>query len=572
LSEDQEKDQEETKSEESEEQSPAPQEAAEAEGSGEVEPAGAAEDGEAAPEDEEEPEEPVEYELLGSTPQKGCIVEYEVSIPWTVYAERTDELFKELRQSVTIEGFRRGKAPRKLLQIRFGKEITKDACQALAANVGKQIAEEQELALLGEPYLDVEEKKANDSNDQPAKSADEEVEVKADKGQDEAAEETDSKDEKKGKDTAEKKKVEEKKSITIEGEGNPVKLIIEMESEPKLTITGYQDGLEVEVERRDVTDEMVGQQLEQIREGTAQFVAAAESAVFNKGDGALIDYEALDQNGAPLAQMTRTDCFERDLAAAVPPQLAEQLSGLKAGTTIEADIESSHQTRRGEERKTTDKHRLTLKEIRIRELPNLDDEFAKDLGDFDSLDALKDRIRKDLETQAERANRDETLAKICDKLLEANEFDAPRSMVATATYQAIQNAEMRLARMGLGFQSLGEDAQERYLESTRAEAERNVKINLAVRAVAQAEKIDPDDSDVDRQLEQMANDEGRKPLAIRARLEREKRFDNLKAELAVDKVNDFLISKTKVTPVDPKPPKAQEDNAEETKEDPEKSE
>jgi trigger factor len=505
LSEDQEKDQEEAKPEATEEQSPVAQAEQAAEGS---------EEAVAADAGAEEEEEKVEYQLLETLPKEGSVSHYKVSVPRQVYSERTDKLFKELSQNVTIEGFRRGKAPRKLLEIRYGKEITEDAARDLAANVTKQLIDAEKLTALGEPDLH---------------------------------------------------------EWTVEGD-NPIELIIEIETQPKLAIAGYESGLEIEVEKREVTGEMVEKQLERIREGSAQFVTAPESAVFKKGDGALIDYEALDQNGAPLANMAREDCFERDLAAAVHPQLAAKLDGLKAGETVEAEIESTHQTRRGEERKTTDKHRLTLKEIKRRELPALDDEFAKDMGDFESLAALKDRIRKDLETQAERATRDETLAKICDKILEANPFEAPRSLTAYSTYQMLQGSEQRLAYMGLSFQSLGEDAQERYLESARAEAERNVKINLAVRAIAEAEKIEASDEDFEKAIEKMAEAEGRRPLAIRARLEREKRIDDMKSELLVDKVNDFLISKTKVTLVEPKPPEEKQDDAKEEKEESGKSE
>ena len=453
-------------------------------------PAEAAAEASAAEEPQEEEEEKVAYQVLETVALEGSVKQYKVSIAREVFNARTTDLYKELGATVTIEGFRRGKAPLRLLEIRYGKEVEEDAVKELAANVSAQIIESDKLQALGEPDL---------------------------------------------------------KDWTV-GKDNPVELVLEIEVRPEVSIQGY-EGLEVEVEDRQVSEEMVAGELERLRQSSAQFKTAPEGALFNPGDGAVVDYEVLDQNGARLERLCASGRFEPDLAAQSPRELAERLPGLAPGQTISAKIESIHHTRRGEERKSIDTHTLTLKEIKLRELPELDDEFAKDLGDFASLEALKERIRKDLQAQLDLRAREETVHSIYDRLLEANPFPAPRTIVAASTLSMVGGAARQLAAAGVSLQDFDEATQQRYLDSTRKDAERRVRIDLAVLSIAKEQNIQVAEEDLERAIERMAEREGRRPLAIRARLERERRLEALRSELLVDKVNDFLISKTRVKKV-----------------------
>jgi trigger factor len=439
---------------------------------------------------EEEPEK-VPYDLVETSSKEGSIAIHKVTIPRDAYDSETERLYKDLSSSVTIEGFRRGKAPRKLLQIRFGKEVQKDALDRLSENIAAQLVEDQKIEPLSDPVV---------------------------------AEST----------------VEDDKDL---------ELTIEVEVRPKLEIKPI-EGMQVEIAKREVTPEAVEERLGQLREANAQYTTAPESARFNPGDGAVIDYTVVDKQGQPLQRLSRKDSFERDLSARVAPELAEKLPGARIGQTVVAQIESKHQTRRGEERTSVDTHQLTLKEIKIRELPELDNEFAKDLGEFDSLKELSEHVAKELETAAKRQNREEILSKVYDKILEANPFDAPKSVVERSAVDMLGGAAQRLAAFGMRFQDLDEETQERYMESSRAEAERMVKINFVLNAIAEAQDIEVSDVDLDKAIERMAEEEGRRPLAIRARLERERRLEGLRSDLLVERVNDFLVSNATVTAVE----------------------
>ncbi len=465
----------------------------EAQPAAEAEPAVAAEPTTATAEEQEQ-EKKVPYEIIEKHPHEGSVVHYKVSVPREELDSRMEEMLKDLKSSVAIEGFRKGKAPRKLLEIRYGKDVKEDSVKTIAGNVSEQIVENEKLALVAEPDLH---------------------------------------------------------NWTAE-EGQSVELTIEYEIRPEIDVVGYEN-LEVEVTEQNVTEEMVESRLAQLRESNAQFKSAGEDAKFNPGDAAVVDYEVLDEHGHRLERYTLENQLERDPMARFPKQITDQLVGLAAGQTITAEVESSHQTRQGQQRITKDTHKLTVREIKIKELPELDDDFAKDLGDFNSIGEVRDRIRKDLEARAESIMNDEALTKIQDKILEQNPFDAPRSVVAASTVNMVRQQSQRLAYAGVNLNQLSEDAQRRYVDATRVDAERGVKRDIMLANIARKENIEVTDEDVNQTIDRIAEAEGRRPLAIRARMERENRLDDLKGELLITKVNELLLSKTKINKVAPAP-------------------
>lgn len=436
----------------------------------------------------------IPYEILEKIPQPGSVIHYKISVSREKMAEEMEEMLHELKDTVSIEGFRRGKAPRKLLEIRYGKEVREDAVKSIAANVGEQIIEADQLKLVTEGDLH---------------------------------------------------------SWTAEGD-NPLEMVIEFEVQPEIDVTGY-DSLDVEVEEQTLTDEMVERRLEQLRESNAQYKSAGEGARFNPGDGASFDYEVFDEKGNKLEKQSAMNLFERDPMSRLPKELSEKLPGLAVGESIEAQLQDTHQTRQGQSRTTNDTHRLTLREIKIKELPALDDDFAKDLGEFNTIDELRDRIRKDLQARADHLMREQALNKVHDKLIEANPFEPPRSIVAASTMSMVRERTQQLAYAGINIGNLDSSARQAYVDGTRQDAERLVRRDVLLASIARKENIEVGDADVEQALERMAENEGRRALAIRARLEREGRLDELKSDLMIDKVNDFLLTKTNIKKVAPAP-------------------
>lgn len=451
--------------------------------------------------DEDEPKVP--YEILETQSLEGSVIQYKVSVPRASYDEKTESMFKELGSSVVIDGFRPGKAPRNLLKIRFGKDVEKDASRDLAMNVARQIIEAADQIVLSD--IDLKDSKT-------------------------------------------------------EGDG-PIELTFEYEIRPKIAIKDYK-GLAVEASDVRFDDEAVDRELERLRERNAQYKTAPDGAKFEIGQGGVYDYEVLDAEGRPLSQMSRQGVFQADLAASLREEIRAQLAGLEAGQSVSADIESTHRSRRGEIRKSVDTHRLTLKEIKIRELPALDDEFAKDLG-AESLEKLREQVRGQMQANVDNAKRAEALSAIFQKILENNPFSAPKSVVAVNALDRYRFNTRRMAMMGLNMRELGDEIHNNYIESVRNDSEQSVKLEIVVDAIAKAENIAVAEEDVEKEIERMAEAEGRRPLAIRARLERDQQLESLKDRILAKKVEDYLLANSTVTYVEPKPPAPEsQENAE----------
>ncbi|MFH0795313.1 MAG: hypothetical protein V2A74_14925, partial [bacterium] len=189
---------------------------------------------------------------------------------------------------------------------------------------------------------------------------------------------------------------------------------------------------------------------------------------------------------------------------------------------------------------------VTLKEIKTAKLPKLDDEFAKDLGDFKDLKGLRDHIRADLERQEENRQRDEAITRIHGKLVDLNPIRAPKTLVAAQQLDQLQGDSQMFRQMGMSFEDLGEEGTKSYLERRRGDAERAVKLHLILDKIAETEKLEVSDQDVEGEIKRIAEQAGRKPLAIRARLEAEKKLESFRHDLVVKKVADFLIANSKI--------------------------
>ena len=440
----------------------------------------------------------VAYTLKETKDEEGSIKRHVVEVAREVLDAKLQDVLAELRKTVTIDGFRRGKAPVGLLKIRFGKEAQQDALAEIAGNVGLQIIEASDLEAIADPVL-----------------AESSVEV-----------------------------------------DKPVTLEIDIEVQPKIDVQGH-TGNEYEVEVRDVTDAIVDEQLDSIRQANVTFEETEADKTYEEGDGVTVDMVVTDGEGKRLESLCRENVFLREPKSALLPEVFEALKGKKAGDEFEQVVERTVKNREGEDVTHSDTYAIVVRDVKTRNVPELDDEFAKDVGDFETLDALRARIRSDLEEQRDRTKRQQAMEKIMKDLQEKNEFDAPKTLVAQQEYQMIMRDTQQMQQMGIDLSAMGLTP-DSYLANARQNAANLVKANMLINAIAQQEKIETNDEDVDKEIERRAEAEGRKALAIRARLEAEKQLDGLKRQLLVDKVEDFLMEKNTINVVEPKEEKPEE--------------
>jgi len=208
-------------------------------------------------------------------------------------------------------------------------------------------------------------------------------------------------------------------------------------------------------------------------------------------------------------------------------------------------VENKRHGRRGELLSEHDTYAINIRDVRRRVLPELNDDFAKDLGEFENLAAVRKQVKEDLEKNEKERQRAEALEKIYDQILESTQFETPETLVRSQQYYSIQTETQRLSRLGIQLSELPLDP-DQYMKKKNEEAIRIVKRFLLLQTIAKRENITVTDEDVNKEIDRMAKESGRKPLAIRAALEARKELDSLKDNILFTKVTDMLYESAKI--------------------------
>lgn len=406
-----------------------------------------------------------------------------VEIAAEEWKARLEELFREFQQNVALEGFRKGKAPIKLLQRRFMREALESLAEKVVPAILRQYAETKQTVLYGTPRV-----------------------------------------------------------LEITGEGNePARLKIEVEVKPEIEPKGY-EAVAVEVEDVPMPPDMVERELEALRYRNAFFEEVDRAAEAN--DGVVIDLKAVNAKGQTVDQ--GTDVFVHpESNAPVPDEVKAAVVGKKAGDEFEVEATS------GDGAKL--KYIVNVKAVKQLRVPELDDEFAKDLG-YESLAQLREATEAMCRQRVEAEKADRAFDAIVKKIAEANDFEVPPSLQAQVE-RDLMHRDLRFmyATGRLPWQLRGQTRDE-YRLAIERDANLRVKGYLLLDAIGTKENIEATPEDIDAALKARAEAEGRKPLAVRAALEKARQWDSFVEEVRFDKIREFLLKKATVTWVAPKAP------------------
>jgi trigger factor len=199
------------------------------------------------------------------------------------------------------------------------------------------------------------------------------------------------------------------------------------------------------------------------------------------------------------------------------------------------------------------KLKIGLRDVRETFVPELDDELARDTGEAETLDELRDQIRKKLETEdGDQAER-EARQRLVEALLERNDFNPAPSMVTREVQAQVENFKRQLAQQGLNMRQLGTNEQQ-MAENMRPQATFNVKAFLLLEAIRKAEGIDVPEEEIDAEIKQMAEEKGQNPARLRATMEKNQQLLLLRAQMREERVLDFLMGASVVSEgPDPEP-------------------
>jgi len=286
----------------------------------------------------------------------------------------------------------------------------------------------------------------------------------------------------------------------------------------------------------------VDETLNQFREQHAEFRVVDRPA--DLGDLVIVDYTL-----APEGMDARTEEGYSFIPGQgqVMPEMEEAVIGLAAGGTRTTRLKFADDHRTEALRGKGGEATVTVKEVKEKVLPVLDDEFAKSMGPFESVDAVKAELRKDLQARRDRENRRALEDAVMETLLGAHDFQVPDALVLRQVGHQIEHTRERLRRQGVDPDKLPWDYP-KLLEELKPGAEKAVKRALLLEAIAEKEGLAPADEQVDAEVERIAAASQRPAPAVRRMMEQSGDLDSLRYSLRESRTLDHLIERAKIAP------------------------
>jgi len=409
---------------------------------------------------------------------EGCKHELEITIPAAEVEQEIGKVAAKIQARAHLPGFRPGKAPLSMIRSRFGGEIRQDALENLLPKHFRKAADAEKLDVVGTPSI---------------------TDIQFEPGQD-------------------------------------VKFKAEFEVAPEFELGEYR-GVTIPYSQPEVTDADVEQRLEDLRKQKAEYVNLDPRPAEN-GDVALVDlHSSGNWEGEPFhAHDMQIELGSPDTL----PGFTEALTGMNPGE--EKHIQVTYPEEHAQEHlagKTVEFH-VHFKTLQKKELPELNDEFAKDLGDFQSFDELKDAIRRNLlherESQAQRAAKDA----IADKLADQHPFAVPETYLDRQVQMYIDNVMSEQAARGVDVKKLNIDTS-RLKEAMRDRATKQVRASLLLDRIATREAIGATQDEVDAEITRYAKQHREPVAAVRKRFEENGTVARIANVIRNEKILNFLF-------------------------------
>lgn len=403
------------------------------------------------------------------------------------FEKAVNTVYNRNKKSINIPGFRKGKAPRVMIEKMYGVGVFfEDAANLLINTEYPKAAQESELDIVSRPTIDI---------------------VQIEKG----------------------------KSFIFTAE---------VAVKPEVTLGEYK-GVEVEVSAADVTEEEVAAELKKEQEKNSRTIDVDDRAVAD-GDMVTLDFEGF-VDGVAFEGGKGTDYPLTIGSNSFIPGFEEQLVGAVIGEEKEVNVTFPEDYHAADLAGKAAVFKCTVKEIKEKELPALDDEFASEVSEFDTLAEYKEDVKKQLAEKKEIDAKNEKEDKVIDAIIEGAEMVIPEAMIQTQQRQMADDFAQRLQMQGLSidqyFQFTGL-TREKFLEQMKPQAEKRIKTRLVLEAVAEAEKIDVTEEEYKAELQKMAD-------AYSMKLEEMEdmigAFEQkaIKSDLKIRKAVDFVVAQAK---------------------------
>ena len=364
------------------------------------------------------------------------------------YQEKVDKSLKSFRQKAQMPGFRKGKAPRAMIEKMYGTGVFfEDAANELIPEAYETAAKESELEIVAQPEIEV---------------------TQMDKGTDFIFTAT----------------------VAIK---------------PEVTLGDYK-GIEVEKKEAEVSEEEITAEIDKAREANSRLITIEDRAT-EDGDTVIIDFDGYvdgkqfeggyaEDYTLVLGSHSFIDNFE------------DQLVGKNLGEDVEVNVTFPEEYHVDELKGKPALFKVKIKEIQKKELPELDDDFAQDVSDFDTLDEYKADVEKKILENKENQIKREQEDQIIEKIIENAQMEIPQQMIAAQTRQMTQEFAQRLQSQGLSLEQYMQFTgltPQKMMEDLEPQALKRIQSRLVLEAVVAAENIEASDEEIDKELENMAS-------------------------------------------------------------------
>jgi trigger factor len=326
--------------------------------------------------------------------------------------------------------------------------------------------------------------------------------------------------------------------------GKPFQYSATVEVKPEIKIEGY-IGLNIEGNKESAKEEEVEERLKGLQNLHAQLKTVPEPRPIQSGDHVIIDYEARMDN-KPLEEGKAVDFTVEVGSGRFIPALEEKLVGLNLEEEKEIEVPFPEDYGYKKWAGKTVSFLVKVKEIKEKVLPPLDDEFAKDLGDYASLEDLKAKLKEEIEKEKELILDRQLKDQMIEQLIQANSFEIPESMVVEQAKALVSDTKLRLASQGIALKNLN-IPEEKLQEDYREVAQKQVRTYLILEKIATQEGIAVTDEEADERLQSISERTHQKFDVVKRYYEKNGLIPELKTGILTDKTLNFLLEKANIS-------------------------
>ncbi len=425
-------------------------------------------------------------EVTNETPSKDSIKrEISVEIPAAEVTRETELQIQRYQKSARLPGFRAGHVPASIIKQRFGDGLKNDVIEALAPKHFRKEAEKQGLIPVSQPRI----------------------------------------------------------TDLHMHDGEPLRFKATFEVLPEIQVEGYKD-LRADKPEITVTDQEVEDALNNVREQRATYTTV-EGRTLAEGDFAQASMDGKPKDGKDVAEASANPVHMDDVLIEIGgkntvPEFTQHLTGASAGEERTFDVSYPEDVADKRLAGKTFVYTVKINGIKQKSLPELNDDFAKELGEFTSLDQVLKQLRENMEAEKKHNTEHAAKDKLVAELVKRNDFEVPESLIDRQIDLRLERGLRALAAQGMKMEDLKKMDLPRLRAGQREQAVNDVKSSLLLERIADLEKIQVSDEEVNREVEALAKQSKQTSEAVHARLTQDGGLDRIRMRIRSEKTLDFL--------------------------------